>query len=50
LSNNSDARIHWRVWVMYFYSWGNPMNLRHRQDTNPQKVRDNCALLFSNAI
>jgi len=24
LSNNSDAPILRRVWVMYFYSWGQP--------------------------
>ena len=30
LSHSSDAPIRWRVRVVYFYSWGNPTDLRNR--------------------
>jgi hypothetical protein len=31
LSNSFDARIHWRVRVVSFYSWGDPVNFQSRE-------------------
>jgi hypothetical protein len=45
LSNNFDAPIHWRGWVMYFCSWCDSTDFRNPK-VGARKKRATCVFIF----